>query len=94
MRYIIYYRGPGQAPKSPRELFNYRHSSLHNVIELCFGVLKAQFSILRDMYYCSLRKQYLIPIACCILHNFIRQENASGRLFENFNMQDMVTNEE
>ena len=27
------YRGPGRAPRGPQELFNYRHSSLRNVIE-------------------------------------------------------------
>ena len=39
-------------------------------------------------------KQRLIPIACCVLHNFIRWENASDRLFEDFDVQDLVTNEE
>ncbi|RZC16374.1 hypothetical protein D0Y65_009578 [Glycine soja] len=34
------YRGQ-QTPKGPNELFNYTHSSLCNVIERCFVVLKA-----------------------------------------------------
>ncbi|XP_024043266.1 uncharacterized protein LOC112099958 [Citrus clementina] len=84
----------GRAPRGPQELFNYRHSSLRNVIERCFGVLKARFSILRDMHNYSLRKQRLIPIACCALHNFIRRENASDRLFGDFDVQDLVTNDE
>lgn len=29
-----------------------------------------------------------------ILHNFIQWKNTSDRLFEDFNVQDMVTNEE
>nr|XP_048328401.1 uncharacterized protein LOC107422048 [Ziziphus jujuba var. spinosa] len=37
------YHGRGRQPRRPKELFNYRHSSLRNVIERCFGVLKAQF---------------------------------------------------
>ena len=34
----------------------------------------------------SLRKQRLIPIACCALHNFIRRENTSDRLFGDFDV--------
>ncbi|XP_060667620.1 protein ALP1-like [Ziziphus jujuba] len=37
------YHGRGRQPRGPKELFNYRHSSLRNVIERCFGVLKAWF---------------------------------------------------
>ena len=36
-------------PEGAKELFNYRHSSLRNVIERCFGVLKAQFPVLKMM---------------------------------------------
>ena len=34
-------------PKGAKKLFNYRHSSLHNVIERCFGILKARFPVLK-----------------------------------------------
>ncbi|GAV69367.1 LOW QUALITY PROTEIN: DDE_4 domain-containing protein [Cephalotus follicularis] len=43
------YRGRGRNPTGYNEIFNYRHSSLHNVIERCFGVLKACFPILKLM---------------------------------------------
>ncbi|XP_057733226.1 protein ALP1-like [Arachis stenosperma] len=33
-------------PQNPKELFNHRHSSLRNVIERCFGVLKKRFPII------------------------------------------------
>ncbi|XLU95143.1 hypothetical protein S245_009495, partial [Arachis hypogaea] len=33
-------------PQNPKELFNHRHSSLRNVIERCFGVLKKRFLII------------------------------------------------
>ncbi|VVA18103.1 Hypothetical predicted protein, partial [Prunus dulcis] len=36
----------GRHPRGAMELFYYRHSSLRNVIERCFGVLKARFPIL------------------------------------------------
>ncbi|XP_019433068.1 PREDICTED: uncharacterized protein LOC109339964 [Lupinus angustifolius] len=39
----------GGRPRGKQELFNHRHSSLRNVIERCFGVLKARFPILKMM---------------------------------------------
>ncbi|XP_062112560.1 uncharacterized protein LOC133823730 [Humulus lupulus] len=59
-------------PIGKKELFNYRHSSLRNVIERCFGVLKARFPILKQMHSYDLRIQKYIVIACCGIHNFTR----------------------
>ena len=64
------------------ELFNYKHSSLCNIIETCFGVLKARFPILKVMPNYRQRRQRCIPIACCVLHNFIRNEACCDRMFE------------
>lgn len=92
--HLLDYRGPSQPPKDHYKLFNYRYSSLRNVIEGYFGTLKAQLSIARDVHNYNLCKQHLIPIVCCVLHNFIQWEKASDRLFENFHVQDMVNKEE
>ncbi|KAL0004616.1 hypothetical protein SO802_012177 [Lithocarpus litseifolius] len=35
------FRGSARQPRTPQELFNYRHSSLCIVIKRCFGVMKA-----------------------------------------------------
>ncbi|KAK3198700.1 hypothetical protein Dsin_022115 [Dipteronia sinensis] len=43
------YRGSTRAPRGPTELFTYIHSSLRNVIERYFSVLKARFPILKLM---------------------------------------------
>ncbi|CAL5406686.1 unnamed protein product [Camellia sinensis] len=43
------FRNQRRQPRNKKQMFNYRHSSLRNVIERCFGVLKARFPILRDM---------------------------------------------
>ena len=63
-------------------LFNYRHSSLCNIIERCFGVLKARFPILKVMPSYRPRRQRRSPIACSVLHNFIRKEACHDRMFE------------
>uniref|UniRef100_A0A0R0I5A0 DUF8040 domain-containing protein n=1 Tax=Glycine max TaxID=3847 RepID=A0A0R0I5A0_SOYBN len=41
----------------------------------CFGILKAKFPILKLMPSYPIRRQRLIPIACCTIHNFIRMQN-------------------
>ncbi|KAL7196341.1 hypothetical protein ACSBR1_036364 [Camellia fascicularis] len=56
----------------PKELFNHRHSSLCNVIERTFGVLKKHFPILRSMPNYKSTRQGPLVIACSVVHNWIR----------------------
>ena len=56
-------------PSNREELFNLRHSSLRNVIERTFGVLKHCFKILATTSEYKLQQQYDIVIACCCVHN-------------------------
>ena len=60
-----------------KEQFNYRHASLRNAIERTFGIWKRRFPILRSMHQFPLHKQAMIPVACAVLHNFIRMDPAS-----------------
>jgi hypothetical protein len=62
-----------ELPRTMRELFNYRHSSLRSVVECSFAVLKNRFPILYKMPPYPVRYQRLFVIACCTLHNFIRK---------------------
>ena len=71
-------------PRTKVELFNQRHSSVRNVIERCFGVLKARFPILKLMPNYPLRRQRCNPLACCTLHNFIRMEARLDTLFQEY----------
>ncbi|XP_072055034.1 uncharacterized protein [Arachis hypogaea] len=60
-------------PQNSKELFNHRHSSLRNVIERCFGVLKKRFPIIAsdtEPYY-SFETMRDIFLAYCILHNYL-----------------------
>ena len=66
---------------SGKELFNYRHSSLHMVIERAFGVLKARFPILSCMANYKQYHQRLVVSTCCVLHNFIRINNRRDVMF-------------
>lgn len=79
------YKGNGRQPRTAKELFNHKHSSLRNVIERSFGVLKNRFTILRHMPPFTIRKQVLIVIACCALHNYIRDQD---RMDKNFSLYE------
>ncbi|XP_019431499.1 PREDICTED: putative nuclease HARBI1 [Lupinus angustifolius] len=60
-------------PRTPQELFNNLHSSLRNVVERAFGVLKKKFPIIAsgtESNY-GIKTQSRIIIACCILHNYL-----------------------
>ena len=63
------YRGRRNQSVRYKELFNYRHSFLCNIIERCFGVLKTWFSIFRMMPCYKPSRQPSIVVAYCILHN-------------------------
>ena len=54
-----------------KEMFNYRHASLRNVIERTFGVWKNRFHILRGIPRYPLEKQRDLVIVCAVLYNFI-----------------------
>ena len=72
------------------ELFNYRHSSLRNVIERCFGVLKARFPILKMMPNYPVRRQRQIPTVYYTIHNFIRIQHGTDKLFGDYSRKDMI----
>ena len=81
--FLASYRGPryhlnewrdGHQPTTPKEFFNVKHSSARNVIERCFGILKARWGILKDNSYYPVELKVKVIMACCLLHNFIRQE--------------------
>jgi hypothetical protein len=72
----------GLAPRGKKELFNYTHSSLRNVIERSFGVLKMKWRILLDLSSFPMAKQSKIIMPCMTLHNFIRQSGMMDDLFD------------
>jgi len=48
VRYHLHeFRGANRLPQNPQELFNHRHSSLRNVIQRSFNVLKTRSPVLK-----------------------------------------------
>ncbi|KAL5564974.1 hypothetical protein UlMin_028138 [Ulmus minor] len=70
-----------QGGDKKKELFNYRHVSLRNAIESTFGIWKNRFPILKMITNFPLEKQCMIPIACAVVHNFIKMHAEEDELF-------------
>ncbi|XP_010999732.1 PREDICTED: uncharacterized protein LOC105107491 [Populus euphratica] len=84
VRYHLHeFRGANQLPRNPQELFNHRHSSLRNTIQVSFDVLKTRFPILNVAPQYGFHVQRDIVIAACVLHNYIRREGKDDWLFAN-----------
>ncbi|XP_058185854.1 uncharacterized protein LOC131303082 [Rhododendron vialii] len=67
------------------ELFNYKHSSLRNVIERYFGVLKKRFPILKGTPNYDNAHQPTIVTAYCVIHNFILMHHGIDEYFDGYN---------
>lgn len=66
---------------------------MRNVIERCFGLLKARFPILKQMPNYKLARQSNIVLACCAIHNFIIRHQQYDDLFEEW-ANNEVNNDE
>ena len=75
-------------PQGKYELFNFLHSSLRNVVERTFGVLKQKWRILKGVPSFSPRTQKHIIIACMALHNFIRDSKLRDKVFDKCDADD------
>ncbi|XP_043687842.1 uncharacterized protein LOC122639068 [Telopea speciosissima] len=62
-------------PTDKKELFNLHHSSLRNVIERAFALLKSGFKILKNQAEYHFKTQAMIVVACVLLHNHILVQN-------------------
>jgi hypothetical protein len=58
-------------PKTAKELFNLRHSSLRVTVERAFVALKNRFKILDQKPFHPYATKVKLVLACCILHNWI-----------------------
>jgi hypothetical protein len=77
-------------PVGKKEMFNHAHSSLRNVIERSFGVLKMKWRILLHLPSYPITKQAKIIVACIALHNFVRENTNEDPDF-NSDVQDNAT---
>ncbi|XP_025818423.1 uncharacterized protein LOC112894820 isoform X2 [Panicum hallii] len=69
-------------PRGTKETFNFAHSSLRNVVERAFGVLKMKWRMLLKVPSYPPAKQARIIVACMALHNFIRESKLMDEHFD------------
>lgn len=81
--------GGGFHPQDAPELFNQRHSSLHNVTARTFTALKERFPILMSAPPYPLAKQVKLVVAACALHNYIRDECPNDWIFKMYEQEAM-----
>ncbi|KAL4028641.1 hypothetical protein IC575_011842 [Cucumis melo] len=65
-----------------------KHSSVRNVIERVFSVLKGHWAILRGKSYYPLQVQCRTILACCLLHNLINREMTNCNNIDEVNEGD------
>ncbi|KAK2645928.1 hypothetical protein Ddye_021123 [Dipteronia dyeriana] len=52
--------------------------------------IKVRFAVLKNIPNYKLRRQCLVPIAYCVLHNFIRSQGRGDRMFREYENEDML----
>ena len=68
-----------RSSKSSKVVFNHHHAKLRNVIERTFGVSKKKWRILKGIPSYPSKRQSLIIVACCALHNFVREQTGIAK---------------
>ena len=71
-------------PQNKEELFNLRHSSLRNIIERTYGVVKKRFTIVSLMRPYSFEFQCAIVLSAFYLHNFIRRKKLENDIEDEY----------
>lgn len=64
----------GEGLDVEKRIFNYRLSRGRRVVENVFGILVSRFGVLQRQILLSPDKASTITLACCYLHNFLRQK--------------------
>ena len=86
VRYHLNEWGPNNPVQNEKELFNLRHSSLRVTVERAFGSLKRRFKVLDDAKpFFPFETQVDIVVACCIIHNWVIQDELDGIIISDGN---------
>lgn len=60
-----------------KKIFNYRLSRARRVVECAFGVCSAKFRVLLSCMQLDVDNAITVVLACCVLHNLLRQNDRS-----------------
>ena len=73
---------------SDKRIFNYRLSRARRISENAFGILANRWRVFRKPFLLKPEKVKLITYSCLILHNFLRSESTSGKIYIPLNLLD------
>lgn len=62
-----------------KRIYNYRHSRARRIVECAFGMMTKKFRVLEHSMLLEPHKATDITLACCILHNVIREREGAIR---------------
>ena len=65
-------------------IFNYRLSRARRVVENVFGILASRFRVLLTTMNLSPKVVQKIVLACCTLHNFLREKKSANYAAQGF----------
>lgn len=77
-------KAAGKDPQDKYELYNFRHSSLRNVVERIFGVFKRRWRLFDRPHEFSIRTQVKLVYALVAIHNLINKFYPVGSDFDRF----------
>ena len=80
------------APRGSNELFNSFHSSLQDIIERAFGVLKKIWSILQNTPPYTFSTQVKIVIVEMTIHNFIVEQRLQDKILDEAQQMNTLGN--
>ena len=66
---------------SDKSIFNYRLSRARRISENAFGILANRWRVFCKPFLLKPEKVKLITYSCLILHNFLRSESTSGKIY-------------
>ncbi|XP_046684357.1 uncharacterized protein LOC124370111 [Homalodisca vitripennis] len=66
---------PNKGITHDEKIFNYRMCRARRVVENAFGILATRFRVLLSTMNVSVERAEIIVLACCTLHNFLRQKS-------------------
>lgn len=68
---------PSKGITHDEKIFNYRLCRARRVVENAFGILATRFRVLQTTINVSVERAEIIVLACCALHNFLRQKSST-----------------